>query len=200
LDGLSQGQPSTQQIMAQIRQPAWPHYLIAASLVVFPLYEAAASNLIPIRLQDPRWRFTAFGVLSPSLLIATLGIMVAFWVANSFEHRRFQRVFGIWALATSAVLAVLVLMFALDVLQVRGGVRQEAATAFHAASVVAAGRVIVCGLAIAGLGISALRAAKASRLAEAQRGGGHARETAPLIGVRPAPPGVSAGAGSSPAQ
>src|SRR5690348_7793177 len=111
--------------MLNARQTAWPNYLVAACLILFPLYEVVANSLLPIQVHEARWRFTAFGLLSPSLLLITVGVMMAFWVAHTFEHRTVQGVLGIGSLFVAVIIFGLTCLFALDVLQVRSGVRPE---------------------------------------------------------------------------
>jgi hypothetical protein len=182
--------------MKRIRQPAWPQYLIAASLVVFPLYEAIANNLLPIRLGDVRWRFGAFGVVSPVLLVVALGVMLVFWVANTYEHRGAQVVLGVGAVFLAALLLGAVGIFALDTVQVRGAVRPEAASAFHAASIVAAFRATLCAVAFGGLGVAAVRAGFAARSEEGRRG--ETRVPTPLVVGSVASQGIPNGANSPP--
>jgi len=173
--------------MANIRQAAWPHYLVAAALIFFPVYEVIVNNLLPIHLHDARWRFAAFGLVSASLLIVSVGVMIAYWVSTTYDHWRFQSVLGIGALLVAVVLLGLVGLFALDALQIRSSVRAEATNAFHAASLVAATRAIVCAIAIAGLGTAALRASRVSRAADLQRMAKAApKNSSPLVGRRAA--------------
>ena len=167
------------------RQPAWPHYLVAGALIVFPFYEILANNLLPIRLGDPRWRVAAFGLLSASLLLVSVGVMISYWLSKTFEHHRFQIVLGGFACALAGVLVVLGGIFALDVVQLRGGVNPAAIGAFYAATSVAALRAIVCAAAMAGLGFASIRAALASRRTQSRLPGRAATGAAQIVGLRP---------------
>jgi hypothetical protein len=164
------------------------------------VYEVFANNLLPLHWEEPRWRFAAFGLISASLLIVTVGVTIALWVADAFEHRSLQRILGVDAILLAAALVALVCLFALDAVQVRSGVRAEAAAAFRTASVMAAARALTCAVALAGLGIAALRVTKAARVAEAQRSGRAAKGTVPLVaGGRPtADRGTAEGADRGP--
>jgi len=145
--------------MLQSRQLALPSYLVAFSLVVLPPLDQLI-QIFPLRVGDARWRFGAFGLLSNSLLLSTVGVLVALVVASVFEHRRFRRILGVGTLTVVLVLAAAWVVFALDVLQVRNGVNAQAARAFFAASVSAALRSFFAVLSLTVLGVTAFRGSK----------------------------------------
>jgi len=175
-----------------IRTPAWPHYTVAGALVVFPFYEIIANNLLPIQLGNARWRVAAFGLLSASLLLITVGVMIAYWLSNTFEHRRFQLFLGVGACALAALIVLLVGAFGLDVLQLRGGVRPEAMGPFYAATSVAVLRALVCAVAIAGFGVASVRAGLDARREQTRAASRVATNGPAVVGVRP-PGTVTAG-------
>jgi len=173
--------------MVNSRQLALPSYLVAFSLAILPPMDQLI-QVFPLRLGDPRWRFGAFGLLSNSLLLPTVGILVALVVATVFEHRRFRRILGVAALALVLVLAAGWVVFALDVLQVRNTVSAQAVRAFVAASVGAAMKSLFAMLCLTVLGVTALRgskpipkAAKRSRLVVSTGGPGSARSSEPAM-------------------
>ena len=145
--------------MLQSRQLALPSYLVAFSLAVLPLLDQLL-QIFPFRIGDPRWRFGAFGLLSNSLLLATVGVLVALVVASVFEHRLFQRVLAIATLIVVLALAAGCVVFALDVLQVRGEVNAQAARAFNVATIGASVKSLFAMLSLTGLCITAFRGSK----------------------------------------
>ena len=145
--------------MPHSRQLALPSYLVAFSLAVLPPLDQLI-QVFPFRVGDARWRFGAFGLLSNSLLLSTVGVLMALVVASVFEHRRFRRILGVATLTAVLVLAASWVVFALDVLQVRNGVSAQAARAFFAASLGAALRSLFAVLSLTVLGVTAFRGSK----------------------------------------
>lgn len=97
---------------------ARPSYLIAFLLVLVPLFDNFLS-VLPLQLSDERWRFGAVGMFSSTALVPLLGLLLAIFVATSFDHRRIRRFLG-WFCAILATLFILILLvFILDFFQAR---------------------------------------------------------------------------------
>ena len=145
--------------MLQSRQLALPSYLVAFSLAVLPPLDQLL-QIFPLRIADARWRFGAFGLLSTSLLLPTVAVLIALVVAIVFDHWRFRRVIGVAALVAVFVLAAGLVMFALDVLQVRNEVTAQATRAFHLAGIGATIKSLLAMVCWTALGITAIRGPK----------------------------------------
>lgn len=145
--------------MFQDRQLALPSYLVAFSLAVLPPLDQLLQTF-PFRIGDARWRFGAFGLLSSSLLLATVGFLLALVATSVFEHRRFRRIIGAAALTVVLGLAAGGIVFALDALQVRSLVSAQAVRAFTVACIGATIKTLLAMLSFAVLGISAFRGPK----------------------------------------
>jgi EamA domain-containing membrane protein RarD len=164
--------------MAQQRQFAWPTYLVAFTLALIPLFDVIM-QLIPMRPQDAKWRFGALGLVSNALIIPVVGIMVAFYAAAYFDHRRFQRVLGVIALLLAVTVVLMLGLFCLDTLQLRREVNPKLEFAFKAGSITAAFKSIVSAIALFGFAWASFRAPKLARPAKEVRPGGL------VIGAKP---------------
>ena len=148
--------------MEHRRALALPTYLVAFSLACIPLFDVAM-QVMPMRFSTLRWRFGAFGLASNALMLVVAGLLLATLAAFWFEHGVMQRIMG----TITTVLAVLItgglLLFALDVLQVRREVTPAAVLAFTVASVTAAVKAILGIVTLASLAIGTFRASRAAR-------------------------------------
>ena len=91
--------------MAPNSRLAHAGYVVAAYLGVFPLVDAV-TPFLPPHFDDPRWRFTLFGMLSNTLLILLLALLVGLVCAHVAGSVRAKRIIG-WLAAVVAIVAVL---------------------------------------------------------------------------------------------
>lgn len=145
--------------MTQQRTLVIPAYLVSLALVLLPPVDQFI-QLFPFRLGDPRWRFGAFGLVSNALLLPTIGLFLALAIATVFEHHRFRRVVGSIGFLIVLFLAVGVVLFGLDIFQVRRDVNAQALRAFYAASASAVLKTGVAALTLLAIGIASFRGAK----------------------------------------
>jgi hypothetical protein len=145
--------------MLQNRKIVFPAYLVAFAFGVIPLIDATM-QAVPFRFGDARWRWGIFGLLSNAMMIPMIGLLIAFVVADMFEHRTFLRVLGV----ICAVVAVCALgglgMFGLDALQLHKDVRPAAAMAFDVACLTATMKSLIGILTLAGFSIAAFTGTK----------------------------------------
>jgi hypothetical protein len=182
--------------MSLRRQLTTPVYLVAFALVLIPTIDAM-TQMIPIRIHEARWRFGAFGIMSNAILLPTVGLLLAFAAAVTFEHRRLQRVLGIASLAIGAVAACALVLFGLDALQVRQQFQPGAQLAFRVASTAAVAKAFLGILILGAFGLASLRGPRAPRREKAQRGDivvGKSGTAAPGLRTRPTEPEVADGA------
>jgi uncharacterized membrane protein len=144
-----------------------PLYGVALLLVATPMFDFLTS-VFPIRAGNIEWRFATVGLLSGFLLTPLLGYVLAMLAAQIGGHRIVQRVLAICALIMTALLALMLVAFVLDVLQLRSVVQAEAATAFKGASIKALVKhvsvlVVLPWLAIRGMKLSKRDAAAAPK-------------------------------------
>ena len=107
----------------------WPAYLVGALLVVISLLDWAAS-VWPFELSSVNWRYGSYGLLSGYLLTPLLGAFLIMVTAALQATRTTQRVNGVLLLAAATILAIALVAFLFDVLQIRSGVPEESRGVF----------------------------------------------------------------------
>lgn len=140
-----------------LRPVAWSLYAIGLLLVFAPLGDLAAGvgSLNPGMVP---WRFGAAGLLSGALVLPMAGLGFWFAAAALLEHRTILRVLSVLAAVLFLVVGVTLVVFALDTLQVRVQVRQDAKRAFDLAAAKAAGTFLFEGIVLAVLAVNLHRA------------------------------------------
>lgn len=156
--------------MAQQRQLATPTYLVAFALICIPVLDALM-QVLPFRLHDPKWRFGAFGLLSNGMMIPVTGLLIAFVASTMYEHRLFQRILGLLSLVAAVVVAVALVVFGLDALQIRQQVQPAAQLAFRVASTTAVAKAILGILTFGGFALAAFKAPKLPRREKGSKAG-----------------------------
>jgi cbb3-type cytochrome oxidase subunit 3 len=145
--------------MLESRQIRWPAYLVAFAMIVVPLADVF-TTLYPWRFLEARWRFGAVGLVSNSLLIPTAGLLLAFLTAGFLNHRTMRRIIGAIGMFVAAICLVALLLFVLDAVQTRAGIRPDMRVSFNVASIAAAMKTLLAGVTFLAIGISALRRPK----------------------------------------
>lgn len=134
-------------------------YLVALLLVVVPVADALARTW-PVRIGDERWRFGTMGIVLNAMVTPLLGVFLAMVTAALLEHGRTLQVIAVVTLVAAAAALAGIIGFALDYIQLRASVTDEALAGFDAA----ARKAILVGLLGGGvtlaLGISGWRAAR----------------------------------------
>lgn len=143
--------------METIRRIEPAAYLVSLMLIVLPGLDVLLTTL-PLRAGDVAWRFGAAGALSGNLLLPLLGLALLIGVALVADRPRILKVLTISAGLTAALMLGIVLMFALDSVQLRGRVPLASRSAFDVASLVGL-------LKFALTGVAAFSVARAGRLA-----------------------------------
>jgi hypothetical protein len=136
-----------------------PLYFIAVLLIATPMMDFATS-VLPLRLESIEWRFATVGLLSGFLLTPLLGILIAIALAAYADHLRFLRVLSIVNGVGAVLFVALLIFFALDVIQLRSVVQEQAKAQFQAAAVKA---VVKHATFILALGWLSVRGYRASR-------------------------------------
>jgi hypothetical protein len=153
-------------------------YVIAIMLIVIPLGDALPV-LWPPHPGAANWRFGVIGILSGALMTPLLGTFLALAAAALLDHRLVLAV-GQWLLfALVVVLVIATGLFALDFLEVRARIQEQARAAALGASAKAVWKLGIGGVVSLVLGVCARRMAK--RLAHDRT----AADQAPPVLVRP---------------
>ncbi|MBC7895782.1 MAG: hypothetical protein H7066_10220 [Cytophagaceae bacterium] len=111
-----------------------PFYFVALLLVATPTIDFVTS-VLPLRPSNIEWRFASVGLLSGFLLTPLLGILIAMCTAAMAGQARVQRGLAILNAVAAVLSLVILLMFLLDIVQLRSVVQAEAKASFEGAAV-----------------------------------------------------------------
>ena len=99
-----------------LRSFAWPTYLVAFLLVTTPAFDYL-TNVFPLRVGDVHWRYGSVALLAGFLLTPLFGMMFAIGASVALRHRLVLRVLSWVSVIVGIFQLVLIVFFALDVLQ-----------------------------------------------------------------------------------
>jgi hypothetical protein len=163
----------SQQILARLK---WPIYFIAIGLTVIPLVDFGLS-VLPVDAGNLRWRWSTLGLFTGFLFTPLFAIILVCFIAAQLEDRVTQRVLSILNLLAAVLLLGMLLLYALDTIQLRADLPETDRLPFYMSAVralVKYGFTFVCFL---WLGIAGFRASRVTRTSrEARRG-----ESTPLV-------------------
>jgi hypothetical protein len=109
-------------------------YLSAFLLVFIPILQTA-TQIWPLQLGNIQWRFQAAGVLSTVLIFPFLGMALMAMIARATEARGASKAIGILSAIVAVILAISLVLFALDALQLKAIVASRAMQQFQLAIV-----------------------------------------------------------------
>ncbi len=160
--------------MTHPRHIAWPLYLTGLAIVAVPALEfvVTVSPLSPTLLS---WRVAAVGILSRAVLTPLVGLVILLGAAVLLEHARVQRALMVVGFFGCGALLLTAVMFALDLVQLRGQVRVVARPAYDTSSAMALVKLLVAAGVLLSFGLSGLLTAR-----RAARAAHHAAPT-PVI-------------------
>ncbi len=136
-----------------------PLYGVSLLLVATPVFDFVTS-VLPLRAGNIEWRFATIGLLSGFLLTPLLGYIIAMLAAQIGGHRLVQRVLAACAFVFSGILALMLVAFVLDILQLRSVVQAEASAAFQGASIKALVKHVSVLVVLPWLALRGLKLAK----------------------------------------
>ena len=163
---------------ASLKSLAWPTYFVAFLLVATPALDFL-TNIWPLHLSNVQWRYGSVGLLAGFLLTPLFGIMFALGAALVLRHRLVLRVVSYLNLVSAVLILVLVGLFALDVLEVRATVPEEARAMFRTGAAKAAVKYVTMAGALGWLGIAGVRATRS--WVTISRTGGKPSSDVPLV-------------------
>ena len=156
---------------------AWPGYFVAFTLIVSPAIDYLFT-VWPVRAGDVQWRYGSLGILSGFLHTPLLGVVFLLGFAAVLGHRIVIRVVSIACVVLVPLVLIVEAVFALDMLQVRVAVPEEARSVYDTGAAKAAIKYMLMALALAWLGIAGIRA---TRLSGPQRRGKGGTPDMPLV-------------------
>lgn len=166
--------------MHRARRFAAAAYLLAALLVLFPVFDVVAAAW-PIRLGMVNWRYGTVGLFSRVLVTPLLGLLLACGVAVALDQMRVLRVLAVLNGAVAVALLVVITLFMLDAVQLRAQAAEALRGGLDAASVIALTKYGLSFLVSAALAVGGWQA---SRSAVKHRKRRQSRGKVPFLGKR----------------
>ena len=151
----------------RLRPLAVAGYLLGAMLIIVPLMELAMGTWPP-RPSQVSWRFGVVGLFANGLLLPTMGAALLVAVAAAVGHRRTLRSLAAVALLACVAEIALLLLFTLDVVQMRSMVQSQVKLGFDLASAKSVVTLLFGAGVLAAVGISGWRSAGRHRRSEAR--------------------------------
>lgn len=133
--------------------------LVAAILTLVPLIDFV-SNIWPLRVGEARWRFGGVGLISGYLVTPLLGDLMLMIAAATLERRIAQRALAVFNLLVAVLLAGILVIYPLDVLQLRGSVPRDSLAVFDGAAIRSVVKLLLLMVAFLGLAIAGFRLSK----------------------------------------
>lgn len=137
-------------------------YFVAAVLILFPLIDLVA-NLWPLDPSRVNWRYGAYVLLSGFVLTVLLGFALALLLSRLAEHRKTARVLAVLSGLGGIVLLAAAVAFALDALQLRASVSEDARTQFGIGAVKAVVKNTIAAAGFLWIAWAAWRAPRGQR-------------------------------------
>jgi len=170
--------------MNRYHRLAWPFYLSGLAIVAFPALEFVLT-ILPLSPTVLSWRVGAVGLLARSSLTPLVGLVIILGIATLLEHVWVQRAVMVVGLVGAAAFLLTALLFALDLVQFRGDVRETAKRAYDASSAVVVLKLLAETCVLAAFGASGRLLTRRAAAHAA-----HHAAPAPLVGRQepPEPP------------
>jgi chromate transport protein ChrA len=147
----------------------WPLYFIAIGLIAIPLLDFVTS-VLPLQPYDMRWRFATVALFSGFLFTPLLGMVIVCLVATFSEDRLMQRFVAVVNLLATLSLVALMIMYALDVVQLRNSIGVQEQAAFDMSALRAMAKYLFMVVALVWLGVAGFRVSRLRRSTRATRG------------------------------
>jgi hypothetical protein len=146
-------------------------------LMVVPLIEVGTQLGWSVSPATLNWRTGAVGLLSSATLTPTFGLVVAIVTASVFEHRRTHGLLTAIAGLAAVTCIALLLIFALDSVQLRPTVTEAMRRAYTLAAIKAVLNLALASVALTVVFVGAIRA----RAKSVARGAPSAREAGLVV-------------------
>ena len=156
-------------------------YPLAAVLIILPLADIAI-GLIPPRFHELQWRVGAIGLVSGAMLFPLLGFFLATVAAHVLEHRWAQRLLAALYAILGLLFLILVVLFALDAIQIRKDINPQHLTKYDLAAAKGVLMQVLLALMLLTLSVVSFRQSRAAhrRQQRAQRAD---QTSVPILGA-----------------
>lgn len=153
-------------------------YLFLLTLVFSPVVDLV-STVYPFRMGDPNWRYGFMGLMAAYLSTPVLGILLAMALSFVMGHKGTLRLISVASVLGFVALLVVLILFPLDVIQVRSITPEEQRSAFLTGAALAELKHLTAALVLALLGFGGWRTAK--EMAGKPKGSQRAELTAEVL-------------------
>ena len=145
--------------MRAFRRLSTPTYLVALVFMVIPFLDVLVS-VYPLQFANIRWRVALMGQLSGGLMTVLLGFLLALAAATLLEQPRMQRAIVALSALLGLLLLATIVLFVLDIVQLRPSVRPEVRRAFDIVATQAFGKLLLSLVASVLFVLAGLRASR----------------------------------------
>lgn len=142
-------------------------YVFGTSLFFWPIADLV-SNALPIQLGNFHWRYGFGGLLAAYMSTPVLALVLLMAVAYGLRHPRTLRVLSVFEIIMSVGLLVVIVVFALDMLQVRAARPEAARPSVLAGGIIAMAKHFTSAVVLVLLGIGGWRTAGRWKVREAR--------------------------------
>jgi len=151
-----------------LRRIAGAAYVVAAVFVVVFALDVGASSSLHFDPRNDQWRYLFAGYLTNYFIQPLFGLLIATVAATLRDERLMLRLLSWLSIAVTAVLVLMMVTLALDIVQLRSQVRDEDVSAFLAGGLKTEIKLAIYAVGLVFVGIAGLRAAKVMRAEEAR--------------------------------
>ncbi|MGD2120124.1 MAG: hypothetical protein PVJ76_00195 [Gemmatimonadota bacterium] len=134
-------------------------YFFLFTLVFWPMLDLG-STVYPLRMADPSWRYGFMGLMAAYLSTPVLGILLALAFSFVMGHKNTFRLISVLSILGFVFLLVVLVLFPLDVIQVRSMTSEEQLSSFQVGAALAELKHLAAAVVLALLGFGGLRTAK----------------------------------------
>jgi hypothetical protein len=135
-------------------------YLFLALLFIWPAVDLIATGW-PLKPGNLEWRYGFLGLLTAYLHTPMLAMILAMAAAFFLRHRLTLRLLGLFCLLCALGLFVVVVLFPLDVIQLRSATPSENLSFFQTGALLSEGKHLTALVTLSLLGLGAWRTAGA---------------------------------------
>jgi hypothetical protein len=140
-------------------------YFFTFVLVFWPVADLVTSTW-PVQLDSLQWRYGFMGLLAGFLHTPILGVTLAMALAYALRHGTVMRILAALELVCAAGLALVLVFFALDVVQLRSTVPADRLPSFQVGALIAELKHFTSFIALVLLGLGGWRTAASLKVRE----------------------------------
>lgn len=162
---------------------AWALYTVCGLFLLSPALDLLAA-VLPPHPGNIQWRFGLMVTIAPTIMTGVISLAMYAVLGVLFGHRVVLRWVGVISLVLSVAYVGMLLVFALDLLQLRKAVPGERQTAFWIMSLKCLAQILTGSFVLLVLGAGSLRLTRSRGKEGAVEGGGR-RQGPMVVGSRP---------------